>query len=70
MNTRKEAMDWLLENIVDWPESMDVHISGRIFKNWRFVDTLPEREIVFGNCIELGISKAEFELNRLITVVH
>lgn len=56
---RALAMQWLADNIgVDgWPQYVEGYRSGRMVANWRFVDTLPDREIVFANMIYPSITK-------------
>ena len=58
---RALAMQWLADNIgVDgWPQYVEGHRSGRMVANWRFVDTLPDREIVFANMITPPITKQQ-----------
>ena len=58
---RRDALNWLAENIESWPVNMDTYISKPMFKGLRFIDTLPEREIVFGNGLMVGITKDEFD---------
>lgn len=59
---RALAMQWLADNIgVDgWPQYVEGYRSGRMVANWRFVDTLPGREIVFANMIAPSITKQQF----------
>lgn len=58
---RWEAMYWLIDNIgVDgWPGYVEGYRSGVMVGNWRFVDTLPDREIVFANMMDPAITKAD-----------
>ena len=58
---RALAMQWLADNIgVDgWPHYVEGYRSGRMVANWRFVDTLPDREIVFANMITPSITKQQ-----------
>ena len=55
------AMQWLADNIgVDgWPQYVEGYMSGRMVENWRFVDTLPDMEIVFANMITPSITKQQ-----------
>lgn len=68
--SRKEAIEWLVNNRPEWPENMDKYVTPCLYENWRFVDTLPDREIMFANCLEPAISKAEFELHCMMVTVH
>ena len=54
---RIDAINWLVYEfgLENWPRNMDKFATGRMFGNWRFVDTLPTREIMFCNMIEPGI---------------
>lgn len=58
---RALAMQWLADNIgVDgWPQYVEGYRSGRMVSNWMFVDTLPDREIVFANMITPPITKRQ-----------
>ena len=58
---RALAMQWLADNIgVDgWPQYVEGYRSGRMVANWRFVDTLPDREIEFANMITPSITKQQ-----------
>lgn len=58
---RSLAMQWLADNIgVDgWPQYVEGYRSGLMVANWRFVDTLPDREIVFANMITPSITKRQ-----------
>lgn len=58
---RALAMQWLADNIgVDgWPQYVEGYRSGRMVANWRFVDTLPDSEIVFANMITPSITKQQ-----------
>lgn len=55
---RGVALLWLAQNIgVDgWPAYVEGHRTGRLFDGWRFVDTMPSREIVFTNMIDKSIT--------------
>lgn len=56
---RLDAVYWLRKNIGHFPKSMDVDISNKIYKNFRFIRCL-DGEIVFGNCIVPGITERDF----------
>lgn len=58
---RALAIQWLADNIgVDgWPQYVEGYRSGRMVSNWMFVDTLPDREIVFANMITPSITKQQ-----------
>lgn len=58
---RIDALMWLMNEFGSdlWPKSMDKFATGRLIGNWRFVDTLPDREIMFCNMVDPGISHAE-----------
>lgn len=58
---RALVMQWLADNIgVDgWPQYLEGYRSGIMVSNWRFVDTLPDREIVFANMITPSITKQQ-----------
>ena len=56
---RLDAVQWLRKNIGYFPKSMDMDISNRIYKNFRFIRYL-DGEIVFGNCIVPGITEQDF----------
>ena len=56
---RLDAVYWLRKNIGHFPKSMDVDISNKIYKNFRFI-RCTDGEIVFGNCIVLGITEQDF----------
>lgn len=55
---RRVALLWLAQNIgvSGWPAYVEGHRTGRLFAGWRFVDTLPSREIVFTNMIDKSIT--------------
>lgn len=52
------ALLWLAQNVgvSGWPAYVEGHRTGRLFAGWRFVDTLPSREIVFANMIDESIT--------------
>lgn len=56
---RLDAVYWLRKNIGHFPKSLDMDISGKIYKNFRFIRCL-DGEIVFGNCIVPGITEQDF----------
>lgn len=60
---RESAIRWLADNIgVDgWPQYVEGYRSGRLVSNWMFVDTLPDREIVFANMISPSITKQQLD---------
>ncbi len=55
---RGVALLWLEQNIgvSGWPAYVEGYRTGRLFAGWRFVDTLPSREIVFANMIDKSIT--------------
>jgi len=61
---REDAMEWLLETYDEFPKRVPrgptKDISEPMFGNWRWVLS-PDGEIVFGNCYQPGILKAEFD---------
>ncbi|HEF7276276.1 TPA: hypothetical protein ACGBPZ_004572 [Yersinia enterocolitica] len=64
-----DAMEWLLDNYQQFPDKVLTseackEISNRMFKNWRWVLTL-EGEVIFGNCIQPGITKEAFDRCKL-----
>lgn len=61
-----DAMEWLIEHYDEFPnqvpggaENLSRNVSGRMFKNWRWVLTL-DLELVFANCIQQGITRQDF----------
>lgn len=65
--SRTDALMWLVGEIGsdNWPQSMDRFVTGRLAGNWRFVDTLPDNEIMFCNMMEPGITKIELAAMEL-----
>ncbi|CNF52129.1 hypothetical protein PGS49_19800 [Yersinia intermedia] len=64
-----DAMEWLLDNYQQFPDKVLTsekckEISNRMFKNWRWVLTL-DGEVIFGNCIQPGITKEAFDRCKL-----
>lgn len=56
-----DAMQYLIDNYDDFPESMDVDIQlDAQFRNFRFIRHT-SGEIFFANCIQPGISKDDFD---------
>lgn len=65
-----DAMEWLIDHYDEFPrqvpggaENLSRNVSGRMFKNWRWVMTL-DMELVFANCIQQGITKQAFESRK------
>jgi hypothetical protein len=56
---RLDAVYWLRENIRHFPKSMDMDVSNKLYKKFRFV-RCPDGEIVFGDCIVPGITEQDF----------
>ena len=64
---RARAMRWLKDNVKHWPTTRSIGkygIGDELFHGWRFVDSR-ESGIYFANCIDQGISKAEFNEARI-----
>lgn len=72
---REDAIEYLIRNYAkfpgDIPPGMNRNVSDRMFMNWRWVRTL-EGEIVFANCIQEGIDKADFDdrINKMLEGVR
>lgn len=56
---RLDAVHWLRRNVQHFPKSLDKDVSGKIYKNFRFI-RCPDGEIVFGDCIVPGITEEDF----------
>lgn len=57
--TRIEAAQWLCLHFTRFPE-LEGDYSENLFHGWRFVRGAGDGLIYFANCIEPGISEAEF----------
>lgn len=60
-----DAMEYLYQEWGNFPTFVPgggpvKEISQQYYKNWRFVLT-PENEIVFGNCLVLGITREAYQ---------
>ncbi|MEX9566219.1 hypothetical protein [Providencia vermicola] len=58
---RMEALEFLRDNVGCFPEYMDKVATGRLFRGWRFVNTLDSNEILFANVLQPAITKREFD---------
>lgn len=67
---RIDAIRWLVYEfgLDNWPDAMDKYVTGRMFGNWRFVDTLPTREIMFCNMIDRGITLHEAMMAQCVSL--
>lgn len=63
--TRQEALQWLVENVAEWPSQDNLPSNGcsdTSVSGWRFVVTLGTTQmVVFGNCVCPGITQEEWD---------
>lgn len=59
-----DGIEWLIQNYDEFPETvppgMCLEISDPVWMDWRFVLSLPDYEVVFGNCIIPGVTREIF----------
>jgi len=64
---REGAMEYLLQNVEQFPKEVPGKISISIFQGWRWVESL-EGEIIFADCISPCITAKDLQERREQTV--
>lgn len=73
---RCDAMEYLDRKWGNFPDSIPSggackDVSVAYFRNWRFVNTLPDNNLVFANCLSAAITSddlKEYQLNMRVPV--
>lgn len=69
---RENALQFIYENIGSWPQYIEGYRTQKLYKTYRFIDTLPEREIVFANMLDTAITEEEYQnyIKSITKTIH